>query len=385
VNEQSSPIIGKVGSGTHMDGNRVYQARGRCSLVTCLSVPLRLHTCGPFLPAPYTTRMRPFRMAPLGTLAALLGFNPITTVAGSAGPQSVPLQSGALGSEAEIACRAYPRTTKSYKRKLWDGYEISLGPTRDDQGDGDDCTAAIYNREGKVVYRTTGFNVSFDEHLTGQDFDGDGKPEVVFQTDRGGGMHCCWEYNVISLYPRPHKLFDITQEGADQFEKDAQGKMVIWVRTAGPGGAFSMAQRPFAERVFRVREGKLVDVTPEFSARIFSDQNSDFRTWSAELTPENIQRLGSSANPEENQDLEEIASSLLSRAIQHVFCRQFDAALADLDLWPESTRAEAKAQFAAFIKKDFPEFAAQLAKPPKLSRRSFDFKSRLGKSSPTQV
>jgi hypothetical protein len=284
----------------------------------------------------------------------------------SAEGRRVTAQSGALGSGAETVCRASPRTTESYKRKLWDGYEISLGPTRDTQGDGDDCTAAIYNREGKVVYRTTGLNVSFDEHLTGQDFDGDGKPEVVFQTDKGGGMQCCWEYNVISLYPRPHKLFDITQDGADQFEKDAQGKMVIWLRTAGPGGAFSMARRPFAERVFRVREGQLVDVTPQFSARIFSDQNSDFRIWSSELTPENIQRLGSGSKPEQNQDLEEIASSLLSRAIQYVFCRQFDAALADLDLWPESTRAEVKVQFATYIKKDFPEFAARLAKPPKL-------------------
>jgi hypothetical protein len=45
----------------------------------------------------------------------------------------------------DIACRAYPPTTESYKKKLWDGYEISLGPARNATGVGEDqCTAAIY-------------------------------------------------------------------------------------------------------------------------------------------------------------------------------------------------------------------------------------------------
>jgi hypothetical protein len=55
--------------------------------------------------------------------------------------------SGALcrGQDSDkIACHSYPRTTESYKKKLWDGYEISLGPSRNAQGGGDECTAAIY-------------------------------------------------------------------------------------------------------------------------------------------------------------------------------------------------------------------------------------------------
>ena len=78
--------------------------------------------------------------------------------------------------DGDIACRVYPPSTESYKRKLGDGYEISLGPARNATGAGEDqCTAAIYNRAGKVVFRTTGFGVIFDEDLTGTDFDGDGK------------------------------------------------------------------------------------------------------------------------------------------------------------------------------------------------------------------
>jgi hypothetical protein len=297
--------------------------------------------------------MRAPRLSPLIFFAAIL-LTPNVTSAQTPAPDSQP----------EIACRAYPPTTQSFKHKLRDGYEISLGPVHRTELTEFVCTAAIYNHEGKVVYRTSGFNVTFDEHLTGQDFDDDGHTEVVFETDTGGGNHCCWEYNVISLYPKPHKLFDIPQDGAVHFEKDPQGKMIIWVRTQAPGGAFSMASRPFAERVYRVHDGKLADATPEFCARIFSTQNSDFRHWTAVLTQENLQEIASIPQPDRPGETEEIASAVLARAAQHVFCHQYDAAIADLDLWPAATRANEKADFAAQIKADYPDFAARLAQPP---------------------
>jgi len=266
--------------------------------------------------------------------------------------------------QSEVACRAYPPTTQSYKRKLWDGYEISLGPAANAAaGDGDCCTAAIYNKQGHVVYRTTGFNVIFDDHLTGQDFDGDGHPDVVFETDTGGGVHCCWEYNVISLYPKPHKLLDIAQEGAVQFEKDEAGKMVIWTRVPAPD-VFNgpMAGRPFAERVYRVRDGKLADSTPEFCGRIFGERSQYAKIWKAELSPENLVSLTSVDRP--GDDEEGIARALLERAYQHILCSQIEEALADLDLWPAPSRAQMKADFAGQIKDDFPEFAARLAHLP---------------------
>ena len=258
----------------------------------------------------------------------------------------------------EISCQAYgipERQNQPCTKKLWDGYEISLGPTRNSQGGGDECTAAIYSLAGRVVFRTTGFGVIFDENHSGQDFDGDGKPEVVFITDTGGGNHCCWTYNVVSLSPKPRKLFDINAPGAVQFEKDNQGKMVIWQRAAGPHDFTSEAQAPFAEKVFRVRDGKLVDATPEFCARIFSEE--DYRN----LTPEDLKRL--QATGKTGVENEDTVSDLLSRALQHVFCRQFDAALNDLNLWPEATRTKMKAGFAQSIKQGYPEFAARLMDP----------------------
>jgi hypothetical protein len=309
------------------------------------------------LPAkPYDCIMR---LSPLAFAATLLVIE-VLTLSGALRAQSIQIAPPRTP-ETEIACRAYPRTAQSYKRKLWDGYEISLGPAANASGGGgDDCTAAIYNSAGHVVYRTTGFNVTFDQNLTGLDFDGDGHPEVVFQTDTCGGNHCCWEYNVISLFPRPHKLFDISEEGLDQFEKDASGKMIIWKRVEAPDEFNGpMASRPFVERVYRVRNGKMVDATPEFCDRIFSSQNRDFKIWSTNLTSENLAGLKSSGGP--RPDEEQTARLLLERAYQHVLCRQFDEALADLNLWPTASRAKMKADFAAYIKDDFPEFAAHLA------------------------
>jgi len=262
----------------------------------------------------------------------------------------------------EISCRSTSSENRAWKKKLWDGYEISLGPARNAHGDGDGCTAAIYNGSGRVVFRTTGFSVILDQSHTGQDFDGDGKPEVVFMTDTGGGNHCCWGYTVVSLWPKPHRLFDLDNALAVRFEKDKQGKMIIWQPLVGPYGLTTEARVPGAERVFRVREGKLVDATPEFCSRIFSDEDENYRTWVHDLTPENIKKL-QAAPSLENLENEDIASGLLSRALQHVSCRQFDAALDDLNLWPEDTRAKMKTIFSQSIKQDYPEFAARLTPP----------------------
>jgi len=160
--------------------------------------------------------------------------------------------------EEKIACYALPKTTQSYKKKLWDGYEISLGPARNASGGGgDDCTAAIYNAAGKVVFRTTGFGVIFDEDHTGMDFDGDGKGEVVFETDQAGGAHCCWVYNVVSLAPRPHKLFDVGDGAAVDFAKEKDGRLTIWDRVGGSYEYTSGAARPYAERALRFESGSL--------------------------------------------------------------------------------------------------------------------------------
>jgi hypothetical protein len=263
--------------------------------------------------------------------------------------------------DKKIACYTFPKSTESYKKKLWDGYEISLGPARNASGGGgDDCTAAIYNRAGKVVFRTTGFGVIFDQEHTGMDFDGDGKGEVVFETDQAGGAHCCWVYNVVTLSPKPHRLFDIGEGAAVDFVKEKDGRITIWDRVGGTYEYTSGAARPYVERALRF-EGTLVDVTPEFCGKLLSADNPDYSYWMSMLTAENISKLQAAKfKPAGQNEVEGIASALLARAEQKVLCRKYDEALADLNLWPEDSRNEMKNNFAASIEEYSPEFAAQL-------------------------
>jgi hypothetical protein len=252
-----------------------------------------------------------------------------------------------------------------FRKKLWDGYELSLGPVPNPEAE-ESCTAAIYRADGKVVYRTTGFNVQFDAEHTGMDFDGDGKGEVVLRTDTGGGMHCCWEMNVISVSPRVHKLFDLP--GYPRVERDPQGKIVIWTLLAGPYGYTSNAAAPGAQKAWRVKNGKLVDATPEFCPRLSAsgtEQQDDWQHPDA-LSPEaleNFRKTG--AGPWEN---EATISALLSRALQYLVCGEPAKALADLELWPEKDRHKMKADFAAVVRADYQAFAEQIAGPAKAAK-----------------
>jgi hypothetical protein len=252
-----------------------------------------------------------------------------------------------------ISCYSSRQDNTPQKKKLWDGYEVSLGPARNSADTEYVCTAAIYNSAGRVVFRTSGFNVVFDQDLTGQDFDGDGKPDVVFRTDSGGGNHCCWAYIIFSLWPKPRKLFEIPMEGRVDFERDKNGKIVIWERVSVPGEFTSMAGRPFAAKVMRVREGKLVDVTQDFCG------SKDERLERGYLKPEDLKKLDT-ANEQEPIENEDIISTLESRTSQHVFCHAYDEALKDINLWPPDKRVGVMKQLAEAFKDEYPEFVARL-------------------------
>jgi hypothetical protein len=253
-----------------------------------------------------------------------------------------------------ISCYSNRESNPAQKKKLWDGYEISLGSARNGIESETPCTAAIYNGAGHVVFRTSGFNVVFDQDLTGQDFDGDGKPDVVFRTDTGGGNHCCWGYVIFSLSPKPHKLFEIAMEGRVDFEKDKDGKMVIWERVSAPGAfGTSMAARPFAAKVMRVKDGKLVDATPDYCG------SKDERLERGYLKPEDLKKLAT-AREQGSGDNEEIISTLESRTAQHVFCHEYDEALKDINLWPPDIRDAVVETLTDAYKIDYPEFVAKL-------------------------
>ena len=127
--------------------------------------------------------------------------------------------------------------------------------------------------------------------------------------------------------------------------------MLIWERFPGLTGLTIEADRPGAERVFRVRQGKLVDSTLEFCPQILSRSNPDFDQQQQLLSPQYTERL-----TEGSEVPSDVASALLSLALQHTFCGRFDKALHYLNLWPRDTgnpntsRSRLKKAFGESIK-----------------------------------
>lgn len=272
-------------------------------------------------------------MGPYFLLVAL-GFSTLGTV-----PQTrtVSLQL------EKLSCSTFPVDKSFGKKKLWDGYEISVGPTahsENDSGADDACTAVIYDRSGREVYRTTGPGVELDP-ATGMDVDDDGAPDVVLNNGSSGGSGGSWEIEVVSLKPRPHLLFKFGQEfpPAD-LRKDLQGRVVLWSRWGGDSDfGYSMAHMndPSARIVHRFADGLLKDVTPEFCSEIENDKDFPRLT---EASLEHFKNSKIASGRFETLDDEQAAGKVISLALHYVFCRRFDNALDVINgMWPKEDHA----------------------------------------------
>jgi hypothetical protein len=247
----------------------------------------------------------------------------------------------------QVTCYQTNPDNRAWKKKLWDGYELSLGPTPDAADNPEEaCTAAIYNTAGKVVFRTTGFNTRYHD-ATGMDIDGDGAPDVVLMTDTGGGNHCCWELEVVSLRPKPHLVFRYNPAGAFSFRKDRDGNTSLWsVEGALIEVGYSMADRPFALMVHKVIDGKLTNVTPESCPAVFEDER--FVADKSRLSEAEIARFKSVQKISENDW--ETSLALVEIALQHVYCRQREKAEQAIhSMWP----AYDQARVLDVLKKEF--------------------------------
>ena len=257
---------------------------------------------------------------------------------------------------------------QDFSVELSDGYTLTIGRTPGNAGlgDGEDCTAEIHDRSGALEFSETTFSIVFVPKQTGRDFDGDKHADLVLLSDTGNGATgCCWSYNVISLFRKPHKLFDVENALAARFEWDKQGRVAIWQPVVGPYGITDGADTPHAMQVLRVQDGRLRDVTPQYCRKILNElrQSDD---WNTRLAPANVQRAFSLIRVMPNgtwtieSDDEITIGALLSRTLQNIYCSNFDAALRDVDQWPTATRVAVKRSFANLVRQDFPEFSTRL-------------------------
>jgi hypothetical protein len=258
----------------------------------------------------------------------------------------------------EISCYQMNAGNRAWKKKLWDGYELSLGPTPHGADNPEEaCTAAIYNQAGKVVFRTTGFNTRYHD-ATGMDIDGDGAPDVVLMTDAGGRNHCCWEIEVFSLRPKPHLVFTYNPAGMFSFRKDRDGNAALWSTEGGLIEiGYSMADRPFALMVQRVIGGKLTNVTPQSCPEVFQDKR--LASDRDRLTGSEVARFTAVTKISENDW--ETSLAILEIALQYVYCGRWEKAEQVIQsMWP----AYDQKRVLEVLDKEFRRIYPEAAKTP---------------------
>jgi hypothetical protein len=286
---------------------------------------------------------------------------------GLATPGAAAHPQGRSSQQEKLSCSTFPADKHSGKKELWDGYEVSVGPTahfKDGSHADDACTAAIYDRFGNEVYRTTGPGVLLDP-ATGMDIDGDGAPEVVLMNGSGGGSRGSWTIEVVSLKPQPHLLFKL--EGYSPpapFRKDSQQRVVWWswdrieLGNLGHYEFSSATGRFYAQRVYRFTDGEVREVSAGYYSEI---EKSLPRPTKNEM--EDLKESKIDSGQFENLDNEEAASKVLSLLIQNIFCRRFKEALDFIhQTWPEHDQANLiKVLKENFERWDCPECAKEIA------------------------
>ena len=159
-----------------------------------------------------------------------------------------------------------------FQKDLWDGYSVVIGPPADASRK-DQCRAAIVGPGGKVLFETSDSEAAVNP-ITGQDVNGDDKPDVVLETRAAGGK-CCYGYYVVSLADPPGLLRAFSVSVPLTFEdRDGDGKVEI----SGRENAFdsieslSTTESPHPLVIFRLKGATLYYASqafwPEYEADI---------------------------------------------------------------------------------------------------------------------
>jgi hypothetical protein len=245
------------------------------------------------------------------------------------------------GQVQEAACWSEKRLESAPIVRAFDsGFVLTLAPSSDPDVEYG-CRAELRDTTGRVVFEGEGFNTRLHPE-SGRDVDGDGHGELIVGIDSGGGNRCCWEYNVISLFPRPRVIAKFDNPG---FETDRQGRTVVWTTVAFYDLGPSMAASPTLEIAEQFRNGRLVNVTTEYCDAMLAGElrgQADLSHELASLSEEKRVRSRAAApKPGDDFDVSETRGAAYTVALQLTYCgRGPNAARLVREVWPEAQQAE---------------------------------------------
>jgi hypothetical protein len=127
---------------------------------------------------------------------------------------------------------------------------------------GEACTAVVTYEDGHRAMLETSYGTRVD-NASGWDFNGDGSPEFVLESDLDTAEECCTRYIVLTLKPKAEFLFDFTAHGSAEFRRDNDG-ITLWAREGVDSLDRATPGPTWARRVFRYAESTLADVTSQY-------------------------------------------------------------------------------------------------------------------------
>ncbi len=252
------------------------------------------------------------------------------------------------------------QTDRTSKQITIEELTVTIAPSPKPEDVEDGCTVAVRDRRGREVFQFTGFNTKLLD-LNGRDIDNDGHPDIVIETDSGGGNRCCFEFAIISPAPRPHIAAKLQPAS---FESDDRRQTVIWTAVAFYDLGPDMADSPTVEVAQQFRKGRLTDITSEYCSAMLANQArgyADMHEVFDRLTSAH-KRASQQSSGSPSSEVQQTRVAAVSLALQALYCGRDDVAASVVrDVWPASEQAGARATIKKAAGSHWPAIGQRLA------------------------
>jgi hypothetical protein len=253
-------------------------------------------------------------------------------------------------------------------------YTLRLLPIKKEEDDKDEdrdsrCRAVLTSAGGRKITIAEGWALRVD-NISGDDLNGDGKPEIILD-GYTGGLQCCYTYVVVSLAHNPQVLRKFHNQLPVSFEKQADGTALIHA----PDGVFDYFLVPHSDAVIpqlilKMEGSNLVDVSARFAER-YDKQIDQARS---QLTPADLEQFHKS-NYSDRLFMDRVPTvrRVLTIVLNYLYSGREEKAWETLnELWPAADvrrvkslilERRARGLLAEFVK-DAPEPAQQARSTP---------------------
>ena len=159
-----------------------------------------------------------------------------------------------------MSCRYSVHSPQRMTRAVQDGFSVTVRRNADPTITKDACVIEVRDRSGRLVLTREGFNTELHDG-SGRDVDNDGSPDLVIGSDSRGSNRCCSEDTILSLKPAPHVVGTFSHAS---FGVDLNRRTLVWAVLSFEDLGAAMGPVPTIATVGQYRDGRFVDLTPEY-------------------------------------------------------------------------------------------------------------------------